>query len=147
MVFYCMYFLAKPPGTAESQALVFSVPDCGDVNSSPVGVMDASDQMLLPVGFTSFESFNPPPPVAMEECLSKNQDNLNIAMSSGPVNQTQMSYTREVEHMLKAEALMIFTAELELLRPPPVICPHYSQAHIFQNPKKQRVQIQVRTIT
>ncbi|KAE9587864.1 putative mediator complex, subunit Med13 [Lupinus albus] len=101
----------EPPGTAESQALVFSAPDCGDVNSSPVGVMDVSDQMLLPVGFTSFESFNPPPPVAMEECLSKNQDNLNNSMSSVPVNQTQMSCTREVEHIMKAEAMMIFTAE------------------------------------
>jgi mediator of RNA polymerase II transcription subunit 13 len=61
-------FLAKPPGTAESQALMVYAPDCGDVNSSPVGadVMDVSDQVLLPIGFSSFESFNPTSPAVME---------------------------------------------------------------------------------
>lgn len=119
MVSYCMiYFLAKPPGTAESQALMFSAPDCGDVNSSPVGVMDVSDQILLPVGFTSFESFNPPPPAAMEECLSKNQDNLNTSMSLGPINQTQSSYTKEFDHIMKAEAMMIFTPEFGAVETP-----------------------------
>ncbi|KAL4343391.1 mediator of RNA polymerase II transcription subunit 13 [Arachis ipaensis] len=108
----------EPPGTAESQALMFSAPDCGDVNSSPVGVMDVSDQMLLPVGFPSFESFDPPPPAAMEECLSKSQDNLNNSMLSGPVNQTQLSYTREFDHIMKTEAMMTFAPEFGAVETP-----------------------------
>ncbi|KAF3953058.1 hypothetical protein CMV_021455 [Castanea mollissima] len=40
----------EPPGTAESQALIFSAPDCGDVGSSPVGMMDVSDQSVVRSG-------------------------------------------------------------------------------------------------
>ena len=119
LVSYCVInFLAKPPGTAESQALMFSAPDCGDVNSSPVGVMDVPDPMVLPGGFSSFESFNPPPPAAMEECLSKSQDNLNNSMSSGPINQTQVLYTREFDHVMKAEAMMTFAPEFGAVETP-----------------------------
>ncbi|KAK7265984.1 hypothetical protein RIF29_18621 [Crotalaria pallida] len=108
----------EPPGTAESQALVFTAPNCGDVNNIQVGVMDVSDQMLLPVGFSSFESFNPPPPAALEECLNKNQDNLNNSMSLGPTNEIQTSYMREVEQIIKAEAMMIFTSEFGAVETP-----------------------------
>ncbi|KAL2332580.1 hypothetical protein Fmac_013793 [Flemingia macrophylla] len=108
----------EPPGTAESQALIFSALDCGDVNSSPGGVIDVSDQMLLPVGFPSFDSFNPPPSAAMEECLNKSQDNLNNSMSSGPTNQTQMLYMREFDHIMKAEAMMTFAPEFGAVETP-----------------------------
>ncbi|KAK7331485.1 hypothetical protein VNO77_25710 [Canavalia gladiata] len=107
----------EPPGTAESQALMFSAPDCGDVNSSPVGV-DVSDQMLLPVGFSSFESFNPPPPAVMEEGLNKSQDNLNNSVSLGAMNQTQILYTREFDHIMKAEAMMTFAPEFGAVETP-----------------------------
>ncbi|KAF7836948.1 mediator of RNA polymerase II transcription subunit 13 isoform X1 [Senna tora] len=108
----------EPPGTAESQALMFSAPDCGDVNSSPVGVIDASDQMLLPVGFPSFESFNPPPPVAIEECLSKTQENLNNTMSLGQADHTPMSSSGEFDHIIKAEAMMTFAPEFGAVETP-----------------------------
>jgi mediator of RNA polymerase II transcription subunit 13 len=99
---------------------VLSVPDCGDFNSSPVGgnVMDASDQILLPVGFSSFESFNPTPPVVMEECLNKDQDNLNNSMSMDQTNQTQMLYTGEFDHIIKAEAMMTFAPEFGAVEAP-----------------------------
>lgn len=97
---------------------MFSATDGGDVNSSPGGVMDVSDQILLPVGFSSFESFNPPPSAAMEECLSKSQDNLNNSMSLGPTNQTQMLYTREFDHIIKAEAMMTFAPEFGAVETP-----------------------------
>ncbi|XP_045810940.1 mediator of RNA polymerase II transcription subunit 13-like [Trifolium pratense] len=108
------------PGTAESQALVLSAPDCGDFNSSPVGanVMDVSDQILLPVGFSSFESFNPTPPAVMEEYLNKDQDNLNNSMSMDPTNQTQMLYTGEFDHIIKAEAIMTFAPEFGAVEAP-----------------------------
>ncbi|KAI5406524.1 mediator of RNA polymerase II transcription subunit 13 isoform X1 [Lathyrus oleraceus] len=110
----------EPPGTAESQALILSAPDCGDVNSSPVGndVMDVSDQMHLPVGFSSFESFNPTPPPVMEECPNKDQDNLNNSMSMGATNQTQMLYSGEFDHIIKAEAMMTFAPEFGAVEAP-----------------------------
>ncbi|KAI4317451.1 hypothetical protein L6164_025318 [Bauhinia variegata] len=108
----------EPPGTAESQALMFSAPDCGDVSSSPVGMMDVSDQMLLPVGFPSFENFNPSLPVAMEESHSKSQDNMNSTMSLGPTNHTPMHSTGEFDHIMKAEAMMTFAPEFGAVETP-----------------------------
>lgn len=106
----------KPPGTAESQALMFSAPDCGEVASSPIGVMDV-DQMLLPVGFPSFESFNQPPTAAIDEFISKNQDVIHGAVTSGPVNYTPSS-TGEFDHLIKAEALMTFAPEYGAVETP-----------------------------
>ncbi|WVZ01159.1 hypothetical protein V8G54_027228 [Vigna mungo] len=110
--------MKRPPGTAESQALMFSSPDYGDVNSSPGGVIDVPDQMLLPVGFPSFESFNPPPSTSVEECLNKSQDNLNNSMSLGPSNHSQMLHTREFDHIMKAEAMMTFAPEFGAVETP-----------------------------
>ncbi|XP_065878471.1 mediator of RNA polymerase II transcription subunit 13 isoform X2 [Euphorbia lathyris] len=108
----------EPPGTAESQALMFSAPDCGEVVSSPIGVMDVGDQMLLSVGFPSFESFNPPPSVAMDECISKNQEILLDTSTSAPVNHTPPSSTSEFDHLIKAEALMSFAPEYGAVETP-----------------------------
>ncbi|XP_050219690.1 mediator of RNA polymerase II transcription subunit 13 isoform X2 [Mercurialis annua] len=101
----------EPPGTAESQALILSAPDCGEVVSSPIGVIDVADQMLLPVGFSSFESFNPPPTGPIDECISKNQESTLESLTSGPVNKTSLCCTGEFEHLIKAEALMSFAPE------------------------------------
>ncbi|XP_048235321.1 mediator of RNA polymerase II transcription subunit 13 isoform X2 [Ricinus communis] len=101
----------EPPGTAESQALMFSAPDCGEVVSSPIGVMDVADQMLLPVSFPSFESFNPPPAEAIDECVSKNRESTLEPLTSCPVQHTPPSSTGEFEHLIKAEALMSFAPE------------------------------------
>ncbi|XP_050278302.1 mediator of RNA polymerase II transcription subunit 13 isoform X3 [Quercus robur] len=108
----------EPPGTAESQALIFSAPDCGDVGSSPVGMMDVSDQMLLPGNFQSFENFDPPPPVAQEESLSKNHEVANNSLSSGLVNHTAASSTGEFDHIIKAEALLTFASEYGAVETP-----------------------------
>ncbi|GLU19597.1 hypothetical protein SLE2022_358380 [Rubroshorea leprosula] len=105
----------EPPGTAESQALMFPPSDCGDVGSSPAGVMDVSEHMLL---IPSFENFNPPPPVAAEECLSKNQEVANSSVTSGPTNQTAASSTGEFDHVMKAEALMTFPLEYGAVETP-----------------------------
>lgn len=101
----------EPPGTAESQALVFSIPDSGDLVSSPnTGIMDVADQLLLPVGFPSFDNFNQPP-VATEEIPSKNQEVVKNAVSSVAVNTTPASSFGEFDHLVKAEALMTFAPE------------------------------------
>lgn len=103
----------EPPGTTESQDLVFPASDSGDMGSSDpyTGIMDVpNDQMILPVGFSSFESFNPPPAV-MEESLSKNQVVSQDAPSSDPMNYTPASSTGEFDYLIKAEALMTFAPE------------------------------------
>lgn len=109
----------EPPGTAESQALMYSAPDFGEGGSSPcTGVMDVSDQMFLPVGFSSFESFNPPVPIPAEECISKTQEGSSNVLSVGPVNCTTASSMGEFDHLIKAEALMTFAPEYGAVETP-----------------------------
>ncbi|XVE62127.1 hypothetical protein DITRI_Ditri06bG0094000 [Diplodiscus trichospermus] len=117
----------EPPGTAESSAIMFA-PDCGDVGSSPVGVMDVSDQMLLPVGLPSFDSFNPPP-VAIEECLNKSQEVTSSAVAPGPLNPTPAPSIGEFDHLMKAEALMTFATEYGAVE-----TPASDTSSIFRNP-------------
>ncbi|KAF2310543.1 hypothetical protein GH714_014053 [Hevea brasiliensis] len=106
---YAQIFLA--PWNSRVAALMFSAPDCGEVVSSPIGVMDVADHMLLPVGFPSFESFNPPPTAVIDECVSKNQEIALDALTSVPVNHTPPSSAGEFDHLIKAEALMSFAPE------------------------------------
>ncbi|OVA06369.1 Mediator complex [Macleaya cordata] len=103
----------EPPGTAESQALIFSVPDCGEVIGSPcTGGMDVTDQMLLPVlGFSPFESLNPAPPAVTEEFPSKTQDFTKDSRFSDPGSYYSAPPTGEFEHLSKAEAIMTFAPE------------------------------------
>ncbi|XP_040994670.1 mediator of RNA polymerase II transcription subunit 13-like isoform X3 [Juglans microcarpa x Juglans regia] len=108
----------EPPGTAESQTLIFSTPDYGDVGTSPVGMMDVSDQMLLPGGFPSFESFDPPVPVAQEEYLGNTQEVTKNSMLSGLGSHTPASSTGEFNHIIKAEALMRFASEYGAVETP-----------------------------
>ncbi|KAK3037026.1 hypothetical protein RJ639_031600 [Escallonia herrerae] len=108
----------EPPGTAESQALMFSGPDCGNVGSSPgAGIMDISDQMLLPVGFPSYDTFNAPP-VVMEESLSKSQEVTKNALSSGILSYTPATSTGEFDYIIKSEALMTFAPEYGAVETP-----------------------------
>ncbi|KAK3030477.1 hypothetical protein RJ639_038783, partial [Escallonia herrerae] len=108
----------EPPGTAESQALMFSGPDCGNVGSSPgSGIMDISDQMLLPVGFPSYDTFNPPP-VVTEESLSKIQEVTKNTLSSGILSYTPATSTGEFDYIIKSEALMTFAPEYGAVETP-----------------------------
>ncbi|CAN0858197.1 Mediator of RNA polymerase II transcription subunit 13 [Linum grandiflorum] len=100
----------EPPGTAESEALMFSGPDIGEVGSSPIGSMDV-DQMVLPVGLPSFDSFNLPPSVTMDECVSKNEEMTHGGVSTSSTNSAAPSSTGEFDHLIKAEALMTFASE------------------------------------
>ena len=108
---------------------MYAAPDCGDLGSSPVGLMDVSDQMVLPVGLPSFDSFNPPPPVATEECLSKSQEVTSSVVSSGPSNHILAPSTGEFDHLMKAEALMTFAAAYGAVE-----TPASDSLSIFRNP-------------
>lgn len=102
----------KPPGTAESQAIMFPAPDGGELCSSPSNsVMDVSDRMIVSPGFPSFDNFNHlQAPDAVEDILSKNQETAN---TSAPSQVTYMlpSSNGEFDHVVKAEALMTFAPE------------------------------------
>lgn len=112
--------LGEPPGTAESQNLIFSTHDCGDLSNSPgVSMMDASDPMLLPVGFPSFDSFNPSPPqVVMEDSLIKHQEQTKNVTTQVQANCPQISCSNEFDHLIKAEALMTFAPEYGAIEAP-----------------------------
>ncbi|PHT54555.1 hypothetical protein CQW23_09017 [Capsicum baccatum] len=95
----------------ESQTLMFPASDSVDVGSSPCpSMMDMQDQLLLPVGFSSFESFNqPPPPSVLNDSLSKHQEVIKSAAVANQVNSTSASIAGEFDHLIKAEALMSFS--------------------------------------
>lgn len=97
---------------------MFSAPDCGEIGSSPMGVIDVADQMLLTEGFPSFESFNPPPIASMDESASKNQEVSNSSLTSAPLNYTPSTSTGEFDHLIKAEALMTFAPEYGAVETP-----------------------------
>lgn len=110
----------EPPGTAESQALIFSVADCGDVTGSPCTAgMDVEDQMMLPVlGFSSFDGFNQPPPALTEEAQCKNQETVKDIQSSGTRNNSSEPARGEFDHLSKAEAMMTFAPEYAAVETP-----------------------------
>lgn len=87
------------------------------VDTSPVGVMDVGDEMLMHVGFSSFESFNPPPAV-VEECVSKSQEINTNVLTSGPVANTPVSSSGDFDHLIKAEAMMTFAPEYGAVEAP-----------------------------
>lgn len=97
------------------------------VSGSPIGVMDASDQMLLPVVFPSFESFNRPPPVN-EDSGSRDQE----LPSTAPVDVqiTQQSLIGDFDHIIKAEAALTFSQEYVAVETPTsVMC-----SSVFKTP-------------
>uniref|UniRef100_A0A2P2MLZ1 Mediator of RNA polymerase II transcription subunit 13 n=1 Tax=Rhizophora mucronata TaxID=61149 RepID=A0A2P2MLZ1_RHIMU len=108
----------EPPGTAESQALMFSAPEFGEVASNPIGVMDVADQMLLPGTLPSFESFNQTPTASIDEGVSKTQEVTHGTLTSASMNYSPPSSTVEFDHLIKAEALMTFAPEYGAVETP-----------------------------
>ncbi|KAK1311603.1 Mediator of RNA polymerase II transcription subunit 13 [Acorus calamus] len=104
----------EPPGTAESQALVFSAADYGDVSGSPCTLgMDVSDQALL--GYTSFEGFNDPPVAVLEESICKNDEFVKDGHTG---NDSTVSSIGKFDHLSKAEAMMTFAPEYSAVETP-----------------------------
>lgn len=89
---------------------MFSGPDCGDMLGSPVGIMDVQDQLLSTEGFTSFDSFNQPPPLVHDEIFGNNRVAINNT-SSSLVSYPRASSASEFDHIIKAEAMMTFAPE------------------------------------
>ncbi|CAN4089815.1 unnamed protein product [Withania somnifera] len=121
----------EPPGTAESQVLVFPAADNMDVGSSPCpSIMDVQDQLLLPAGFPSCDNFNqPPPPAILDDSLSKHQEVVKSTVVN-QVNGASASIAGEFDHLIKAEALMSFAPEYGAVETPTGENSHL----IFRNP-------------
>ncbi|GFQ00948.1 mediator of RNA polymerase ii transcription subunit 13 [Phtheirospermum japonicum] len=105
-------YVMKPPGDAESQAPMFTAPEGGDLGSSPSNsVMEVSDQMLLPVGYPTLDSFNHlQAPASVEDFVSKSQE-APKSSASGQVTPTLPPVSGEFDYVVKAEALMTFAPE------------------------------------
>lgn len=111
---------------------MFPAADSVDVSSSPCpSMMDVQDQILLPVGFSSFDSFNqPPPPAILDDSLSKHQEVIKSAAVTNQVNSASASIADEFNHLIKAEALMSFAPEYGAVETPTGESSH----SIFRNP-------------
>uniref|UniRef100_A0A1D1ZKE6 Mediator of RNA polymerase II transcription subunit 13 n=1 Tax=Anthurium amnicola TaxID=1678845 RepID=A0A1D1ZKE6_9ARAE len=108
----------EPPGTAESQAIVVSTADFGDVNGSPCTVgMDVQDQTLLPIGLSSFESFNQGPLTRVNEAHNKPLDTMRDARSSLD-DTNSFTPSGKYDYLSKSEAMMTFAAEYAAVETP-----------------------------
>ncbi|MQL89359.1 hypothetical protein Taro_021936 [Colocasia esculenta] len=109
----------EPPGTAESQALVVSAVDCGDVTGSPcTGGMDVQDQTLMPIGFSSFDSFNQIPVTRVEETNAQNLDSIRDARLSLDDTNSSTPSSGKYDYLSKAEAMMTFAPEYAAIETP-----------------------------
>ncbi|KAJ7531433.1 hypothetical protein O6H91_14G043800 [Diphasiastrum complanatum] len=99
----------EPPGTAESQALMFSLADCGEGTNTPGTVsMDTSDPMLLPIlDFPMLEGFGQQ--ILPKELNFQEQDDdktLKETSTLSPEDTPPIGST-----LTKAEAVMLFSPE------------------------------------
>ncbi|KAL6011623.1 hypothetical protein ACLOJK_002071 [Asimina triloba] len=136
-----MLAFGEPPGTAESQALMFTANDCGDISSSPCPTgMDVQDQMLLPaLGYQAFDGFNQPSSAISDEANYKNQDPVKDGRSLGACSIPIGPPTGEFDYLSKAEAKLTFAPEYAAVETPTI---EFSTS-IFRNPylpKSQKVE-------
>ncbi|KAF6157885.1 hypothetical protein GIB67_015201 [Kingdonia uniflora] len=110
----------KPPGTAESHALMLPAPDCGDVSSSPCTgvIMDMTDQSLFAgLEFSPFEGQPRPSAITIDDFHDKSQEFTRDGQSSGPGNYSSASTTTaEYDHVLKDEAMISFAPEYKAVQ-------------------------------
>lgn len=104
--------MMKPPGSEESQTPMIPAADGAEFGSSPRNsLMEVSDQMLLPAGFPTFDSFNhPQSSVSLDDSGPKNQEAAKSSASC-QVNSALPSFRGEFDQVIKAEAFMTFALE------------------------------------
>lgn len=109
----------EPPGTAESQAIVYPVLD-GEAAGSPcTGAMDGMDQMLLPaLEFPSLDSLNPLPDVVIDDSQGKQQEFISDTWSSVPGSNSSALSAGEFDTLSRAEAMMAFAPEYTAVETP-----------------------------
>lgn len=108
----------EPPGTAESQALMFPASDCGDVSGSPVGGMDVPHQKLSPVGLASFDGINHQSIALAEDTRNKGTEFTKDARSSVSGTHSSAQSAGKFDYLTKAEAMMTFAPEYAAVETP-----------------------------
>ncbi|URE18793.1 Mediator complex subunit 13 C-terminal [Musa troglodytarum] len=99
-----------PPGTAESQALIFPAAEFGDVTGSPCnGVMEVSEQNICHAGLASLEGFNHQTGIHTEETTETKTD---IPKDTRLSSHAESGHsTGKFDYLTKAEAMMTFAPE------------------------------------
>ncbi|XP_020581529.1 mediator of RNA polymerase II transcription subunit 13 [Phalaenopsis equestris] len=116
----------EPPGTAESQVIVFPSIDCGDISGSPCTVgIDSPDQRISAVGLTSSENYNQPSSTFMED-----NDATKDAKSSVTITHSLISSNGKFDKLTKAEAVLSFAPEYAAVE---IFSTEFSIS-IFRNP-------------
>ncbi|XP_020677957.1 mediator of RNA polymerase II transcription subunit 13 isoform X1 [Dendrobium catenatum] len=116
----------EPPGTAESQVIVFPSVDCGDISGSPCTAgIDSPDQRISAVGLTSFENYNQP-----SSTFSEDTDGTKDAKSSVTITHSLESSNGKFDNLMKAEAMLTFSPEYAAVE----ICSSEFSISIFRNP-------------
>lgn len=102
----------EPPDSAESQAFLFPLGECGDGLGSPdARGLDGSDQMLFPVlDFSSLGDFSEQP-VSVKEDVAGNKEAHKDSRSSQAGSQSSGPSSGEVDSLPKAEAMLMFAPE------------------------------------
>ncbi|KAL5731464.1 hypothetical protein ACHQM5_004188 [Ranunculus cassubicifolius] len=110
----------EPPGTAESEPMVYSVLDSGDISGSPcTGAIDVMDQMLLPaLDFPSFDSVNPLQVTVTDESHCKQQELTKDTWSSVPGSSSVALSAGEFDTLSRAEAMVTFAPEYTAVETP-----------------------------
>ncbi|XP_018684609.1 mediator of RNA polymerase II transcription subunit 13 isoform X1 [Musa acuminata AAA Group] len=100
----------EPPGTAESQALIFPAAEFGDVTGSPCnGVMEVSEQNICHAGLASLEGFNHQTVIHTEETTETKSD---IPKDTRLSSHAESGHsTGKFDYLTKAEAMMTFAPE------------------------------------
>ncbi|KAJ8471301.1 hypothetical protein OPV22_025644 [Ensete ventricosum] len=100
----------EPPGTAESQALIFPAAEFGDVTGSPCnGVMEVSEQNICHAGLASLEGFNHQMVMHTEETTETKTD---IPKDTRLSSHAESGHsTGKFDYLTKAEAMMTFAPE------------------------------------
>ncbi|XP_042437383.1 mediator of RNA polymerase II transcription subunit 13-like [Zingiber officinale] len=126
----------EPPGTAESQALVFPAADFGDITGSPCnGVSEVPEQNLGHPSIPTLEGLNHQMETPAEDMISTKAEALK---DIGPPPLASSVQTNDkFDYLMKAEAVMTFAPEYA-----PVETPAIELAtSIFKNPYLPRSKI------
>ncbi|KAJ0968254.1 hypothetical protein J5N97_025171 [Dioscorea zingiberensis] len=112
-----VFDFGEPPGTAESQAIMFPSADSGDVSGSPGG-LDVADQKFSPVTLSSFEAFTHPFATPMDDVSNRSTESTRDFRSSGIVGHSSAPSSSKFDYLIKAEAMMIFAPEYAAVKIP-----------------------------
>lgn len=132
--------IGEPPGTVESQLLLPSGPDYGNIIESPsAGRTDPNDQALLPtLSFNPYEDFSQLPPSVNMDQFNRIPEFVQYTSDTSGAEYPSLSSSTMHETVTKAESMMTLAAEYSAVEAPMLEL----ATSIFRNPyvpKSKRV--------